>query len=197
MVDHPALTIATAGRAYPGETVSGDAWQVDWHAAICRVTVIDGLGHGPAANAAAQTARSALAGWPELSPGPALRACHDALRATRGAAMWIGTIDVAAERLVYAGIGNVDGVLWQAGGRVQLVGQRGIVGAAMPTVREYERSLSLDWLLVVYTDGVRSRAGTDAMTAQLRLDPDTLVNDLLEAWGRGTDDALILAARRA
>ena len=43
MADSP-LQLAVAERPYPGESVSGDAWQIDWHARRCRVTVIDGLG---------------------------------------------------------------------------------------------------------------------------------------------------------
>ncbi len=195
MVDRQTLTIATAERAYPGATVSGDAFQVDWHAARCRIAVIDGLGHGPLAAAAADAAKTALAAHPELAPTAALLTCHDALRATRGAAMWVGSIDLESRRLVYAGVGNVDGLVWQNGDRFQVVGQRGIVGAAMPTLREFERPVTAEWLLVVHTDGIRAHSGSEALAELLRQDPQSLVDGLLQEWGRATDDALILAAR--
>ena len=102
------VAIGSASRPYPGELVNGDAWQVDWYQGGCRIAVIDGLGHGPQAADAAHAALTTLSSRPELSPSDALKCCHRALSATRGAAISIATIDTAAEELIYAGIGNVD-----------------------------------------------------------------------------------------
>ena len=120
-----------------------------------------------------------------------------ALQRTRGAAMWTGTIDLARGVIAYAGVGNVDGALWQAGRRFGLVGQRGIVGAALPRMRTYEQRLEVNWVLTVYTDGIRAHHSFESLPEDLRSDPQTLVDGLLLAWGRPTDDALILAARPA
>ncbi len=191
------VIVAAATRPYPGETANGDAWQVDWHAGACRVAVVDGLGHGPEASAAASAARTALAGQPELGPAVALRACHQALRGTRGAAMWVGTVDVAARRLAYAGVGNVDARLWQGGRQQRLGAQRGIVGATLPLVRVFECGLEEGWLLLVCTDGVRAHAVPDTGPEAPCRDLQALVDGLLLAWGQSTDDALVLAARAA
>ena len=62
------VAIAVAARAYPGETVSGDAWQVDWHGSVCRIALVDGLGHGSQAAVAASAAvaaREVSSSWPE------------------------------------------------------------------------------------------------------------------------------------
>ena len=197
MVDRPAITIATAIRPSPGEVECGDAWQIDWSGDKCRISVIDGLGHGHAAAAASSAARETLAAHPTLDPARALQECHVALHNTRGAAMWTGTIDFAEGKIAYAEIGNVEGALWQGGRRIGLVGQRGIVGAVLPHMRIFEQPLERDWLLTVYTDGIRGRAGADDLPEHLRSDPQMLVDRLLLAWGRATDDALILAARAA
>ncbi len=58
------VAVAVAARPYPGETVSGDAWQIDWHESVCRIALIDGLGHGSQAAAAALAAVAALAAEP-------------------------------------------------------------------------------------------------------------------------------------
>lgn len=196
MADSPFL-VAVAARPYQGEAVSGDAWQVDQDGERCRVTVIDGLGHGPAAARASEAARTVLAAHPELSPTSALEACHHALGHTRGAAMWVGTIDLAAARLTYAGIGNVSARLWHpVGGQraeQRLVAQRGIVGGTMPTLRAYECVLERGWFLLVYTDGISERFAADRSAAALIADPQALVDGLLLGWGRETDDALILS----
>ena len=63
------LNIATATRPHPHETLSGDLWTVQWAAdGACRLAVIDGLGHGPAAHEAASAAVRALGRGAVTSP---------------------------------------------------------------------------------------------------------------------------------
>ena len=111
--------------------------------------------------------------------------------------MWIGTIDLAAARLTYAGVGNVSGRLWHpiGGQRAEqrLVGQRGIVGGTMPTLRAYESELEHGWFLLVYTDGISERFAVDHSAGALIAEPQALVDGLLLGWGRPFDDALILS----
>jgi serine phosphatase RsbU (regulator of sigma subunit) len=192
-----SVVFGIAGRPYPGEQVSGDDWQLDHHAHGFRVSMIDGLGHGqPAANAAA-AAKALLASRPELGPVEALRACHAALFSTRGAAMWIANVYPTQSKLTYAGVGNVDARLWQEGRQHRLVAQRGIVGAALPTVRLYEVTLKHHWVLLVHTDGVREHFDADSLPDLLTSDPQAMADGILLAWGRPTDDALVLVARLA
>jgi serine phosphatase RsbU (regulator of sigma subunit) len=189
--DSPLL-IAAASRPYPGESVSGDAWGADWRDGRCRIAVIDGLGHGPAAAAAATQALAALAAEPALAPDAALRRCHAALRHSRGAAMAVAWIDVPAARLVWAGVGNIEARLWNAGGGEWLATDRGIVGAAMPRLHPIERRLAADWRLLIHTDGISNRFTLDATCpAPDRL--DDLVAGILARWGRATDDATVVA----
>src|SRR5438067_10023922 len=110
-----SLVVGVASRPYPGETVSGDAWFVDCHESVYRLTVVDGLGHGPAAATAASAARAVLERAPGLRPDEALRVCHEAMRDTRGGAISIVSIDSRTDRLSFSGVGNVDGFLIQLG----------------------------------------------------------------------------------
>jgi len=194
-VAEASIAIAVAERAYPGETVSGDAWQVDEHNGVYRIAVIDGLGHGDAAAKAAMTAREVLAHHPELAAPDALQACHRALIPTRGAAMWVGQIDIEAGTLTYAGVGNVEARLWQDGRQHRLPPQRGIVGATMPNLRRFDWPLAPGWLLLVHTDGVREHFDADVLPEPMMGDPQGLANGILQAWGRQTDDALVLVAQ--
>jgi hypothetical protein len=136
-----ALTIVAAARPHPHETISGDGWGAVWSAPhICRIAVIDGLGHGPEAAQAAQTALDLLATHPDLAADAAMRACHRALVGTRGAAVSIVLLDLQIGTLTCAGVGNVDARLWQPGREQRLMIQRGIVGANLPTIRPTSRS---------------------------------------------------------
>ena len=73
--DRP-LIFATATRPIAGETVNGDTWHVTWADGGCRLAVVDGLGHGPAAAEAAAVAVRALAAHPGLGALPSLQLLH-------------------------------------------------------------------------------------------------------------------------
>ncbi len=188
------LVFAAAQRSFPGETVVGDAWHADWRGPVCRLAVIDGLGHGPHAATAARAAVEAIERLETVNPLELLAACHRALLSTRGAAIWIGCVDTQSGRLNYAGAGNVEGRLWQLGREQRLVGQRGIVGGVLPRLRVHEASLLGGCLLVVYSDGVRQRFQLDEVTDGRAAEPGRIADGILAGWARSTDDATVLAA---
>jgi serine phosphatase RsbU (regulator of sigma subunit) len=188
------VSVAVAARPYPGEPVSGDAWQVDWHGPLCRIAVVDGLGHGPCAATAALAATTALAVDPALTPVSAVARCHDALRGTRGAALLVAAIDVPAGRLTIAGVGNVAAHLWQDGRRQHLVTDRGIAGSALPRLRPVEAPIGADWTLLIHTDGIRDRFDMGELIAKTT-DAHDLAETVLRHWGRPTDDATVVVAQ--
>lgn len=194
MVDHP-LAIAGVSRPCSGETANGDTWTVEWHGGTCRIAVIDGLGHGPAAALAAQRACDLLRAHPALAPGDALRACHDALGGTRGAVISIACIDLETRQLIYAGIGNVEAQVWQSGRTQRMMAYRGIVGVTLPTPRPVVCALERDWLLLLHTDGVSARFNVESLPEVTSPTPKLLAAAVLEGWGRDTDDATVVVAR--
>lgn len=194
MVD-PPLAIAGVSRPYPGETANGDTWTAQWHGGVCRIAVIDGLGHGPAAAVAAERARDLLAAHPALAPEEALRACHQALHGTRGAVISIARIDLETRQVIYAGVGNVEAQLWQGGRTQRLVAQRGIVGVTLPTPRPVAYALERVWLLLLHTDGVSARFNVERLREATSPTPQPLAAAVLAGWGRDTDDATVVVAR--
>ena len=193
MAEHP-IAIAVAARPYPGEAVNGDAWQVDCDGDICRIAVIDGLGHGPQAAAAAMAATTDLAAHPGYDPAAAVQSCHEALKGTRGAALLVARINVAAGKLTFAGVGNVEGQLWQNGRTQHLVSDRGIVGSVLPRLRPVTVPLEANWLLLMYTDGIRNRFDLNA-PRETAPDGPGCAEALLDGWSRSTDDATVLVAQ--
>jgi serine phosphatase RsbU (regulator of sigma subunit) len=191
VVDEP-ITVAGASRPYPGETANGDAWTVQWHGGCCRIAVIDGLGHGPAAETAAHSAVEALRTRPDLPPDEAVRACHHALQGTRGAVVSIARIDLNAGELTYAGVGNVEAQFWQHEQSQRLIAYRGIVGVSLPTVRSFVMALEPEWLLLLHTDGVSSRFAMESLPEFATSMPDSLATAVLNRYGRVTDDATVV-----
>ena len=188
-----ALRVGAASRPFPGETENGDAWTIQRHGDRTRLTVIDGLGHGPDAAAAAGRAVAALEGRPELDPVRALELCHQALQGSRGAAMAVALVDPAAGTLTYAGVGNVEARLVQNGAEERLISYRGIVGSALPRPRAFERPLAAPWLLLVHSDGVSARAKLpdDALAAEA----GSVAAAVLEGWARQSDDATVVVLK--
>lgn len=191
------IEIAAAGRPHPEETVSGDAWRADWHEGHCRIAVVDGLGHGPAAENAALRAMEVLAARPELGPVEGLQYCHEALRSTRGAALTIVRIDPRSMHLSHAGVGNVDTHVSNKFREQRLIPQRGIVGNILPRLMLAELDLSGDWTLVLHSDGVSSRFVLDSVLAEHPGGPADVANTLLEQWSRPMDDAMVVVASPA
>lgn len=168
---------------------------MQWHEQGCRIALIDGLGHGPAAAAAAQSAIDVLTARPLLSPTDAMHACHYALYGTRGAVISIAGIDLDQGQLVYAGVGNVEAQFRQSGRTQRLIAYRGIVGVALPPVRSFQIALERDWLLALHTDGVSARFALDGIPDVDSATPERLASLVLTGWGRASDDATVVVAR--
>lgn len=187
------LNIYTAERPCAGEEVSGDAWTMQQHGDVYRISVIDGLGHGPIAHFAATTAVTALEGSPDLPALEALSMCHRALHSTRGTAMSIAEVNMATGQLVFCGIGNVEGIIWRAGEQNRLVPLRGIAGANAPTLRAFNFDLGSDWMMLLHSDGISSRVRVDAWDSSTPAsDRQVFADGLLAEWGRDHDDVTVV-----
>ncbi|MEX0783747.1 MAG: SpoIIE family protein phosphatase [Dehalococcoidia bacterium] len=190
------LAVAAAGRPHPNEPVSGDAWSVRWEAGVCRLAVVDGAGHGPAAEMAAAIAIGTFEESLGLAPAEVLRICHGRLRGTRGAVMAVAVIDPAGNTLEVAGVGNIEARLLMDGREQHPISQRGMLGSNIPTIRPFTTSLPREWLLVLHTDGIRTRwkleeASEDALPV------NRLAERILERHARTDDDACVVVVRPA
>jgi hypothetical protein len=78
--------------------------------------VADGLGHGPLAAKAAMEAVRVFSECAAGSPGELIEAVHGPLRATRGAAVAVASIDLTRRVMTFAGVGNIAGSVLAGGG---------------------------------------------------------------------------------
>ena len=181
----------------PGERESGDLHLVKPVRAGVLVSVVDGLGHGAEAAAAARAAVAALSRHAQESVLPLLQRCHQALAGTRGAVVSVALFDRADGSMTWLGVGNVEGVLLYADaggrrGRERLVTRGGIVGSELPPLRAEVLAVAPGDTLVLATDGIQSGFADDlAVDAP----PQQLADQILARSGKRTDDALVLVAR--
>jgi negative regulator of sigma-B (phosphoserine phosphatase) len=191
------LETGVAGRAHPGEDRSGDRAVLAAGDGGVLVAAIDGLGHGGAAADAAAAAAAVLEAAPGSDLSGLLARCHAALRRTRGAVVTAAWFDVAAGRLSWTGVGNVDGRLVRTGdaGRRATEGafvRGGVLGYNLPLVRVTSAGLEDGDTVVLATDGVGSGYG-EAVAAG---GPAQAVADrILAEHARDDDDALVVIVR--
>jgi phosphoserine phosphatase RsbX len=193
-----ALEWAEAGRALPGEHVSGD---LAVHLALGDrdlVAVIDGLGHGPEAAVAATRAREVIEEHSDLALDELLTRMHRDLRRTRGVVASLATVERSGH-MRWVGVGNVethlvrpDGLRLRLAGSAMLYG--GVVGYRLPPVRVGHARMRVGDVLVMATDGITPDF-VDGLPATTSL--QHLVDTVLEQCAKPTDDALVAAARLA
>jgi phosphoserine phosphatase RsbX len=190
------IQVGTAALARNGEEGSGDRLLVKGFQGGALVAVVDGLGHGREAGAAAQLAVAILNKRPGGPLATLLRTCHEALRSTRGAVISLASFNEAEARMTWAGVGNVEGVLLRADprGRRQesLLLRGGVVGGQLPSLHESCLALGKGDVLILATDGID---GSFSQDLSPRDPPQRMAEQILSRYGKKSDDALVLVAR--
>src|SRR5258706_919969 len=113
------LDWSVAARPMSGQSVSGDLHLVKWFDHCVLVAVIDGIGHGDEAAAAARAAADILENYPGETTISLFKRCHEALVKTRGVVLTVAILDTVESTITWLGVGNVDGRLVPADGRAR------------------------------------------------------------------------------
>ncbi len=159
--------------------------------------VVDGLGHGPMAAEAARAAVGVFSAQSDRDPVELIEASHLALRSTRGAALAIARIDLELGRLQYAGVGNISGVIVEAGhGRTtSMISHNGTVGHIVRKIQAFDYPWTPESLLIMHSDGITTRWDPARYPGLLRRPPGLIAGLLYRDHRRGRDDATVVVAR--
>jgi hypothetical protein len=191
-----AVSVSGVCVPHPGEEVAGDDWGALDLAAGCRIMVADGLGHGPLAREAAQTALSAFrTAAASEAPARVLEECHAGLRATRGAAVALADVDAGAGVVRYAGVGNVTGAMFDGGAATHLVSMNGTAGLGAVRAREFSYRWTRSSVLVMASDGLQTRWSLAEHPGLAARDPAVIAAVLHRDHARGRDDATVVVAK--
>ena len=191
----PGATPNTAALCVPkiGETVCGDT------AAIVRrpdgtveVLLADGLGHGPQAAAASGEAARLFRKQAAVGPAAILATLHAGLRATRGAAVAVASIDPVARQVTYSGIGNIAGLICDSGGVRRMVSHSGTAGHTAGRLQDFRYPLHGRPVLVMYSDGLATSWSPESHPGLFALDPLLIAGVLYRDHARGRDDASVV-----
>ena len=176
-----------------GEVACGDAWHFVSTPSRQYLLLVDGLGHGPGAAAAAALAIGSFAPHDDAPPDRILALLDSAMRGSRGAAASLVCIDDTPQVLRFCGVGNVDGrVHMGLDSTAHLMPQNGIVGHAMPTPRITHAEWPPASRLVMHTDGVSSRWRMDAYPGLAGAHPSLVAGIIYRDFRRERDDASVI-----
>ena len=177
----PIIDWGVSWRALPGERESGDLHVVSHFENGVLIGVMDGLGHGPDAAAAARAAAEVLQARAGEPVAALVKHCHEGLRKTRGVVLSIASLDATERVMSWIAVGNVEGILFRADrssrpARETVLMRSGVVGYQLPPLRAAAHPLQADDVLVFATDGIK-----DAFANQppLRSDPQEAASYML------------------
>jgi anti-sigma regulatory factor (Ser/Thr protein kinase) len=193
-----ACGLAIGARRVPkrGETECGDAWAHAHCGRWERLCLVDGLGHGPLAAIAAREALAVFHAAGEAdTPATIIERCHAALKTTRGAVMAVAAVDAHAGRILFAGVGNIAGMLYSPSSSHHLLSTDGIVGHNMRTVRVVERPWARGDSVVLSSDGLTGRWNLARYPGLVHRHPLLVASVLFRDFARDTDDATVVVAR--
>jgi anti-sigma regulatory factor (Ser/Thr protein kinase) len=190
--------IGIFGRPYKGEPRSGD------HACIFRgddrlvVGVCDGLGHGSPARTAAGAAMRVFKEHCTSPPRTIIEECHRALGPTRGTVMAVCTLEQGAgTNLELAAVGNITVELVQPRATRRFGATSFVVGSPQRGWRAHVEvePIAPEETLIMFTDGIASRATIADDLMLLREPPIVIAYELVRRFARDDDDVLVLVAR--
>jgi anti-sigma regulatory factor (Ser/Thr protein kinase) len=189
--------IGVLGRPIKGERSSGD------HAGFVHlddgfaVAVCDGLGHGSPARAASSLAIHAFYKDPLVAPTEVLAAAHRELAGTRGAVMAVARVREVHGSIETATVGNVIVQLVAPRSARRFGGSSFVLGSHGTRTGQPADAATLepDETLVLFTDGIASRATIEDDLALLREHPIVIAQRMIERYGTESDDTLVLVAR--
>ena len=180
---------------HPAESVSGDSWAADLGRLRSRVMIADGLGHGSGAATAARAAVEVFTAHPNDSPADLLSRMHAALAATRGAAVAVALVEHDRGLMRFAGLGNVCGMVDNAGVSRSMVSLHGTLGHDARRFQEFSYPWAPGSLLVMHSDGLSSRWNLADSPGLSQRHPSVIAGALYRDHQRGRDDATVVVLR--
>jgi anti-sigma regulatory factor (Ser/Thr protein kinase) len=190
-----ALPLGAICSPMPGETACGDRWALVAAGGRRALFVVDGLGHGPEAAIAADAAVAVVQQATHLDAGDLMRAVHEALRPTRGAAAAVAVLEAGGETCTFCGIGNIAFRI-RAGARCRnMVSHNGILGHQVRKFQEFSYPFPRGALCIAHSDGIGPRWDLNHYPGLSARHPSLVAGVLFRDYRRSRDDATVVVVR--
>lgn len=190
------IAVGAVCTAMPGEERCGDGWAYEPLAGRAVFVVVDGLGHGPAAAVAAQRAIASVREHRAGAPATIVQRAHEALSATRGAALAVAVVDFEEQVVRYCGIGNISAAIVTGERLRRLVNHNGIAGHEARKIVEFSYPWTADCVLIMHSDGLATRWDLQDYPGLIQRHPSLIAGILYRDFLRGRDDVTALVAKQ-
>jgi anti-sigma regulatory factor (Ser/Thr protein kinase) len=190
--------VAIMGKPFPGEAISGDDAVFFQSESEFLAAVSDGLGHGPEARQASTRAIEAVARNRRLDLHRLAITLNSELADTRGCAMSIVRFNKEDRVLESVCFGDVHSHLYRLREAHFFASIPFILGDGdlpQPRIRIETATAETGSVLVMFTDGLKSRTTLKGQLDILRQPAVAIAQYLVENHSRVDDDALVLVAR--
>jgi len=186
------VRIGVSHHALHDDPACGDTWHVAIDGNRLSALIVDGLGHGPDAEAAALAGAQAFAVEPFVDPLLLVERLHQAMSGTRGGAVAIAQHDASTDRLAFTGIGNIGASLIDGVRARGLASHPGIVGGQYRKAQAFDYAQVNGNLLILYSDGLQSRWRLEDYPGLVHRHPAVIATVLHRDFCRGRDDVTVL-----
>lgn len=190
-----ALGFGAVTRAHPRMTENGDAFVIKCWGESALVAVIDGVGHGPFAQHAAQTAQQYVEFHVDQPLNLIFRGVDRACRATRGVVMALARFDSSGTQLTFASIGNIEVRVFGNVEPMNVVLRRGIVGLNAPNPVVTHHRWQPNYVLALHSDGLTTRWRWTDFSDLGSASASVIARRLLLALAKDEDDATVLVVK--
>jgi anti-sigma regulatory factor (Ser/Thr protein kinase) len=190
--------VAIMGRPYPGEVISGDDAVFFQSESGFLACVSDGLGHGPEARQASNRAVEVLSRNRQMGLDQIVMALHEELIGTRGCVISMMRFHKENGTLECASAGDVQSHVYKLRDAHFFTPTPLVLGTGQlqgGKVRVETLLAEPGSILIMFTDGLRSRTSLKGQLDILRQPAIAIAEHLLENHSRPDDDALVLVAR--
>ena len=175
-----------------GETKCGDAFFHSVNKNHLKLFLADGLGHGVEAAKAVQEAGIAFAACNELHPPEILRFINEEVRKTRGMVGMVAVHNIADKTWEICGVGNISTKIIGPTVNKNYMSYNGIIGLNVPRQLHAQQFMhEKGQILIMCSDGLRSRWDTLKYPGILRYDLSVLAASLFKDFTRNTDDSSV------
>jgi anti-sigma regulatory factor (Ser/Thr protein kinase) len=191
----PIVFLGAVVAPVAGQSVSGDRWGFASPPLGPTLMAVDGSGHGPQAEAAADAAIAAFERHAAEDCVPLIESLHRALAPTRGGAVAVARIDSAKGMLRFVGVGNIAGVLVSEGKLQRMVSHNGVLGHIAPRIREFTYPFKGGVTLLMHSDGLSSKWDLESYPGLGVSHPSLIAGVLFRDHRRERDDASVVVMR--
>lgn len=192
----PVAEISSVVLPKPGEDACGDGFFFTQTKDFIRLFLGDGLGHGPDAAHAVQTAGNAFLASEMTDPVEIIRYLHPAVKKTRGLVGTVAVFDVKARGWRICGVGNISTKIISPSSLKNHLSYNGIIGLNVPkTLNVQEMAYEKGQQVILCSDGIKSKWDIVRYPAITRYDLSIVAATIIKDFARLTDDMSVAACK--